>query len=89
MSVAADIALAGLGLAALLCLVRIAIGPSLPERIVASDTLVMVVVAALAVDIARSGSSVNITMLVVVVLVGFVGTSFLARYLEARGPEDG
>lgn len=88
MDVVAPIAFAVLGVAATMCVARIVIGPSLPERIVASDTLLLVVVAGLGVGIAESGSGVNVTMLVVVALVGFVGTSFLARFIEARGSDD-
>lgn len=89
MTAATGIAFAVLGVAGALCLLRIWLGPSLAERVVASDTLVLVVVSALGVDIARDASGVNVTMLVVVALVGFLGTSFLARYVEARGSGDG
>lgn len=89
MDVVVPIAFAVLSVAAAMCLARIVIGPSLPERIVASDTLLLVVVAGLGVEIAESGSGVNVTVLVVVALVGFIGTSFLARFVEARGSDDG
>ncbi|MEX0790953.1 MAG: monovalent cation/H+ antiporter complex subunit F [Actinomycetota bacterium] len=71
-----------LAVAGALCLFRVAQGPSMAERIVASDTLVLVVVASLAAAAARSGSGVNASVLVVVALVGFLGTSFLARFIE-------
>lgn len=71
-----------LALSGALCLLRVALGPSMAERIVASDTLTVVVVASLAVEAARSRSGLNSTVLVVVALVGFLGTSFLARFIE-------
>lgn len=79
----AEICLGVLSLAAALCLVRIVRGPSLAERIVASDTLVLVVVAGLATMLTGTGSRLEVSLLVVVALVGFVGTSFLARFLES------
>ncbi|HYN99040.1 MAG TPA: monovalent cation/H+ antiporter complex subunit F [Actinomycetota bacterium] len=71
-----------LAVAGVLCLARVALGPSMAARIVASDTLVLVVVASLAVGAARSRSGLNASVLVVVALVGFLGTSFLARFIE-------
>ena len=76
------VSLAILAVAGTLCLVRVALGPSIAARIVASDTLVLVVVASLAVAAARSRSGLNASVLVVVALVGFLGTSFLARFIE-------
>lgn len=83
---ASTIALIAVSVAGTLCLLRILKGPSLGERVVAADTLVIIVVAGLAVGAARTGSGVNASVLVVVTLVGFLGTSFLARFMEGRGP---
>lgn len=77
-----------LGVAGALCLFRVALGPSMAARIVASDTLVLVVVASLGVAAARSGSGLNASVLVVVALVGFLGTSFLARFIEKDSGRD-
>lgn len=77
-----------LAVAGALCLVRVALGPSMAARIVASDTLVLVVVASLAVAAARSRSGLNASVLVVVALVGFLGTSFLARFIEKGSGND-
>lgn len=85
MNLASTIALAAIGLSGLLCLLRIARGPTLGDRIMATDTLLLVIVSGLLVSAARSGSGLNVTLLVVIALVGFVGTSFLARFLELRG----
>jgi multicomponent Na+:H+ antiporter subunit F len=77
-----------LAAAGALCLVRVALGPSMAARIVASDTLVLVVVASLGVAAARSRSGLNASVLVVVALVGFLGTSFLARFIEKDSGRD-
>jgi multicomponent Na+:H+ antiporter subunit F len=77
-----------LAVAGTLCLVRVALGPSMAARIIASDTLVLVVVASMAVAAARSRSGLNASVLVVVALVGFLGTSFLARFIEKDSGRD-
>ena len=75
----------GLAVAALLLLARLLIGPSVPDRIVALDTLLQVVVAGIAVGAAATGSSYFLAVLVAVALLGFVGTVVVARFVERRG----
>ena len=55
MSTVAVVALLGLSVAAVLALVRLALGPSVPDRIVALDNLLLVVVGGIAVGAADSG----------------------------------
>jgi multicomponent Na+:H+ antiporter subunit F len=83
--VIAVICLSGLAVAALLVLVRLARGPSVPDRIVALDTLLYIVVSGIAVGAAtvRDGSFLGV--LVAVALLGFVGTVTVARFVERRG----
>lgn len=76
---------AGLAVAAVLLLVRLLLGPSVPDRIVALDTLLQVVVAGIAVGAAATGSSAFLAVLVAVSLLGFVGTVLVARFVERRG----
>jgi len=87
MNVVSGIAFAAVGLAGMLCVLRIIRGPSLADRIVASDTLVLVVVSGLGVSIVQTRSGTYVTLLVVMALVGFAGTAFLARFIEARGTD--
>lgn len=74
-----------LTVAAGLCLLRLIRGPSLPDRIVALDTLLVVVVCGIAVQAAGTGSGVFLDVLVVVALLGFLGTALVARFIERRG----
>jgi multicomponent Na+:H+ antiporter subunit F len=74
-----------LAVAGLCFFVRLAVGPSLADRVVALDGLVITVVAAVAVDAARTGSSRFLDAVVVIALVGFVGTTAAARFIEQRG----
>lgn len=68
-------------------LYRLAAGPSIANRIVALDGVLLVVLSVLAVDAARTGRAFFIDAIVVVGLLGFVGTSVAARYIERRGAE--
>ena len=85
MSAVVVVCFAGLAVAALLVLVRLLRGPSVPDRIVALDTLLQVVVAGIAVGAAATGSSAFLAVLVAVTLLGFVGTVLVARFVERRG----
>ena len=76
---------AGLAVAALLVLLRLLLGPSVPDRIVALDTLLQVVVAGIAVGAAASGRSAFLAVLVAVSLLGFLGSVTVARFVERRG----
>jgi len=75
----------GLALAALLVLLRLLLGPSVPDRIVALDTLLQVVVAGIAVAAAVSRRGDFLAVLVAVSLLGFLGTVVVARFVERRG----
>lgn len=74
------LALAGVGFVA-----RAIIGPSIADRVVAVDALLIVVIAGLAVDAARSGRTAFVDVAVVIGLLGFVGTGVAARFIEGRG----
>ncbi len=79
------VALAAIALSAFLCMVRLVRGPSLADRIVALDALLVVIVSGIAVDAARTGDGTYLDVLVVAALLGFVGTVNVARFIERRG----
>jgi multicomponent Na+:H+ antiporter subunit F len=70
-----------IGGGALLALVRLAIGPSLLDRVVATDTLLVIISAGLAVHAALTRDPTVVPMLVVVSLLAFVGSVSVARYI--------
>lgn len=74
-----------LGVAAAGFVLRLVLGPSLADRVVAVDGLLVVIVALLAVDAARSGRSWFIDVAVLIGLLGYVGTGVAARLIERRG----
>lgn len=85
MNAVATIGFAGLAVAASLCLARLVRGRSLADRIVALDTLLVVVVSGIAVQAARTRDGTYLDVLVVTALLGFVGTATVARFIERRG----
>jgi multicomponent Na+:H+ antiporter subunit F len=78
------VALALLTLAGIGFLHRLVIGPSVGDRVIALDGLILLAVGALAVNAARTDSAVFIDAIVVVGLLGFVATSVAGRYIEGR-----
>lgn len=85
MTTVTTIALAGLAVAAALCVARLVRPGSIAERIVALDALLVVLVSGIAVNTARTGSGTYLDLLVVASLLGFVGTVTVARFVEGRG----
>lgn len=77
----------GLSAAAVAALVRLCVGPSVPDRIVALDNLLYIVVLGIAVAAALTGSGAFLGVLIAVALLAFVGTATVARFVERRGAE--
>jgi multicomponent Na+:H+ antiporter subunit F len=70
-----------LGAWALLALVRLALGPSLLDRVVATDVLLVIISAGLAVYAGLARDPTVVPVLVVVSLLAFVGSVSVARYI--------
>lgn len=66
-------------------LYRLLRGPSLPDRVVGLDGLQSIIVMAIIVAAAITDSGITIETVLVAVLVGFVGTTALSRFIERRG----
>jgi multicomponent Na+:H+ antiporter subunit F len=78
-------ALVILALAGACFLIRVVLGPSLADRVVAVDALVVTVVAAIVLNAIREDSAFFFDVALVVAFVGFLGTTAGARYIEQRG----
>lgn len=63
---------------------RLLRGPSLADRIIALDGLLVVGASAIAANAARTGVGSFLPVVVVVTLVSFVGTAVIARFIEGR-----
>lgn len=85
MNLVLDLALGLLVLAGLLCVGRVLRPCSFADRIVALDTLLVVIVSGIGVYALKSGGGAFLDLLVVTSLVGFVGTVTVARFIERRG----
>ena len=81
MTVVAYVLYGLIGGGALLALVRLAMGPSLLDRVVATDTLLVIISAGLAVYAALEQDPTVVPVLVVVSLLAFVGSVSIARYV--------
>ena len=79
------VALAIISAAALVFLYRLLRGPSLPDRAMALDGLLTVVVLGVLAAAGETGSSLLLATVLVVVLASFVATSAVARFIERRG----
>jgi multicomponent Na+:H+ antiporter subunit F len=75
-----------LTLAAAGAIIRIAVGPSLLDRVLAADVLLVILAAALAIDMALNGHLNNLMLLVALSLIGFVGSVTVARFVADRRP---
>ena len=85
MNLVTTIAFAVLAASGLLCIARLVRGSSLADRIVALDALLVVIVSGIAVHAMHTGNGVYLDVMVVVALLGFVGTVTVARFIERRG----
>jgi len=73
-----------LALAAALFMARLCIGPSLADRVVALNGLVLVGMGAIATDAVHTGVGSFLPTLVAIALVGPISTGMIARFIEAR-----
>ncbi|MGW0433225.1 monovalent cation/H+ antiporter complex subunit F [Micromonospora sp. NPDC003197] len=70
-----------LAIAAVLALIRIARGPSLLDRVVATDVLLSVVVGALGTEAAINRHATTLPIMVVLSILGFVGSVGVVRFV--------
>lgn len=85
MSTVIAICFATLSIAALLCVIRLLRGPSLADRVISADSLLIVIVTGVGVNAARTGTGTFINVLLVASLIAFIGTVTVARFIERRG----
>ena len=85
MIVVTNICFAMLGIAAFLALSRLVIGPSIADRVVAADLILTLVVLASAVAAARTGDGTYLRVMLIVAVVGFLGTTMASKFIEERG----
>ena len=77
-------ALAVLSFALLITVVRVIIGPTLPDRVVALDMLVAIAIGFIAVLGIRTGQTLYADIAIALGLVGFLATVAFARFVLQR-----
>ena len=77
-----------LGLGALGALYRLVVGPTITDRAVALDVLLLLLASGLAAHGAREGEEVFTPLLIGVALVAFLATATNARYSEWRNEDE-
>ncbi|MES9972323.1 MAG: cation:proton antiporter [gamma proteobacterium symbiont of Ctena orbiculata] len=79
------VALAMLGGAVLLSLLRLLLGPTAPDRVVAADTLAVITTSGLAVLAALLGSPLYLDVALIYGTLAFIGVVAIARAIEGNG----
>ncbi|MDN5754901.1 MAG: monovalent cation/H+ antiporter complex subunit F [Arthrobacter sp.] len=82
--VAAWIAGVALALGAVMALIRLARGPSILDRTLALDVLLIIILCGLCVDMVVNRHLNHIVFIVVGSLVAFIGSVTIARYVTDR-----
>ena len=81
------ITLITLGFALLIAFIRLVRGPTLPDRIVATDLLGVLIVGLIVVLAGWSGVQATLDAAIVIALIGFLGTVAYATYVERGDPQ--
>ena len=79
------IALVLLGLALLISVVRIVIGPTLGDRVLALDLMTVVAMGFVGTIAIRTGQFLYLDIAIALALLGFLATIAFARYVLSRG----
>ena len=74
-----------LALSGVLVMVRLVLGPTLSDRVVALDLIAILVVGVVATTTIRFGSPVLFQPTVALAMLAFLGTVAFAHYIERRG----
>ena len=73
-----------LSIAGALAMIRLAKGPSILERVIATDVLLLIISAALCIEMAINKHSNNLVFVLLACLVGFVGSVTVSRFVTDR-----
>ena len=74
-----------LAVAAAVTFIRLAKGPTLPDRVIAIDLIGVLLVCLLVVEAGLTAQQAFLDVAIVVALISFVGTVAYARYIEREG----
>jgi len=74
-----------LTLAAVMALFRIVRGPTILDRMIASDMLLTVIICAIGAEMLYNGHGRNILLMLVLAATAFLGALAVSRYVQRRG----
>ena len=83
-----DLALLLLAISLALVTLRIALGPTLPDRALGLDTVAVIGIGFIAVIGLKTGFYLYVDVAIALGLVGFLATVAFARYILVRGESD-
>lgn len=83
------IALIMMGLALLLSIVRIFVGPTLPDRVLALDLMTVIGMGMVGAVALRTGLWLYLDIAIALALLGFLATVAMARYILLRAARGG
>ena len=84
LDVAVQIAFVMVMAGVILAMIRLIKGPSLPDRVVALDTMTVLIVTFCGLFAIDTGSTAFLDVAVVLALIGFLATVALARFVERK-----
>lgn len=85
LSMATLVSLVLLGLALLISAIRIFVGPTLGDRVLALDLMTVVAMGFVGAIAIRTGLMLYLDIAIALALLGFLATVALARYILSRG----
>lgn len=71
--------------AAAMALYRVARGPSILDRMIASDMLLTTIICAMGAEMIYNSHTRNLTAMIVLAATAFLGAVVVARYVSRRG----
>lgn len=78
------LAYCGLVIAAAAAVYRLVVGPTLADRVIALDLLLVALMTGIVVDAAYRNTTTWLNLLVVIAIIGFTATVAVSRFMEQR-----
>ncbi|WP_322892390.1 MULTISPECIES: monovalent cation/H+ antiporter complex subunit F [unclassified Yoonia] len=88
LDIATYISVALIALSLAIAFVRLVLGPTLADRVVALDMMTTLIIAFCGIVAVLTAVAAFLDVAIVMALVGFLATVALARYAERRDPEN-
>lgn len=74
-----------LTLSAILVFIRLCIGPTIPDRVIALDLLITIGIGLITVYTIRSDQPIFLDVAMILALIAFLGTVAFSYYIDKRG----